>query len=165
LVAGVVGRLQRPLLCDNALQTYALPPHAPERRGHQPPSNLAEKRVLRLRLSHRMIVEAHDRGNCVAKTGACDMNSTTLKGEGQDLGGNVKETVGKATGDESLQGKGIADQITGNAKQIAGAAKDVIGNPGPAVEKAKGFAQARPFATAALVGVIGLAVLNTLRGK
>lgn len=33
------------------------------------------------------------------------------------------------------------------------------------VEKARGFAKARPAATAALVGVVGLAILNTLRGK
>lgn len=93
------------------------------------------------------------------------MNATTLNGDAQDLGGNVKETVGKVTGDRSLQNEGIADQLAGNARQIAGAAKDAFSNPGPVVEKAKGFAQARPYATAALVGVVGLAVLNSLRGK
>ena len=93
------------------------------------------------------------------------MNTTTIKGQGENLGGSVKETVGKVTGDKSLETQGIADQITGSAKQIAGAAKGVIANPGPTVEKAKGFAQARPYATAAAVGVIGLAIFNTLRGK
>jgi uncharacterized protein YjbJ (UPF0337 family) len=93
------------------------------------------------------------------------MNATTFEGETQDLGGNVKETAGKALGDKQLQGSGIADQITGNAKQIAGAAKDAFNNPGPVVDKAKGFAKERPFATAALVGVVGLALLNTLRGR
>lgn len=93
------------------------------------------------------------------------MNTTTIKGEAQDFGGNLKETVGSVTGDRSLQGAGIVDQLTGNAKQIAGAAKDALADPAPVVAKAKGFAQARPFATAALVGVVGLALLNTLRGK
>jgi uncharacterized protein YjbJ (UPF0337 family) len=93
------------------------------------------------------------------------MNTTTLKGEGQNLGGNAKEAIGKVTGDASLQKEGVADQVVGNAKQIAGAAKDVIANPGPTINKAKGFAQARPYATAAFVGVVGLALLNTLRGK
>ena len=93
------------------------------------------------------------------------MNATTLNGDAQDLGGNVKETVGKVTGDRSLQNEGIADQLAGTDRQIAGAAKDAFSNPGPVVEKAKGFAQARPYATAALVGVVGLAVLNSLRGK
>ena len=93
------------------------------------------------------------------------MNTTAIKGEVQDLGGSVKEAVGSATGDRSLQGAGIVDQLTGNAKQIAGAAKDAFANPAPVVAKAKGFAKARPFAAAALFGVVGLAVLNTLRGK
>ncbi|RYF02339.1 MAG: CsbD family protein [Oxalobacteraceae bacterium] len=93
------------------------------------------------------------------------MNTTTLKGEGQDFGGNVKQAVGDATGDKSLQSEGIADQFAGNAKQIAGAAKEAFANPAPVAAKAKGFAKARPFAAAALFGVVGLAVLNTLRGK
>ncbi len=93
------------------------------------------------------------------------MNATTLNGDEQDLGGKVKETIGKVTGDRSLQSEGIADQLAGNDRQIAGAAKDAFSNPGPVVEKAKGFAQARPYATEALVGVVGLAVLNSMRGK
>ena len=36
---------------------------------------------------------------------------------------------------------------------------------GPLVDKAKGFAKARPWASAALVGVTAIALLNTLRGK
>jgi ElaB/YqjD/DUF883 family membrane-anchored ribosome-binding protein len=44
-------------------------------------------------------------------------------------------------------------------------ARDAIANPGPVVEKAKSFAKERPYAAAALVGVVGLAILNTLRGK
>lgn len=93
------------------------------------------------------------------------MNTTTLKGETQDLGGSAKEAIGKATGDQSLQRDGIVDQLAGNARQIAGAAKDALADPAPVVAKAKGFAQARPYATAALAGVVGLAILNTLRGK
>jgi uncharacterized protein YjbJ (UPF0337 family) len=93
------------------------------------------------------------------------MNTTTLEGQGQSITGAAKEGFGKATGDDSLQGAGIADQLTGNAKQIAGAAKDAIANPAPVVDKAKGFARQRPFATAALVGVLGVALLNTLRGR
>ena len=86
------------------------------------------------------------------------MNATTLKGD-------VKEGIGNATGDEALRNEGIADQITGGAKQVVDAARNVVADPAPTIEKAKGFAKARPYATAALAGVIGLAVLNTLRGK
>lgn len=93
------------------------------------------------------------------------MNSTTLEGDGDKLGGNVKEAAGKVTGDRSLQGEGVADQVIGTAKQAAGTISDAIANPGPLVDKAKGFAREKPWATAALLGVVGLAVINTLRGK
>lgn len=42
------------------------------------------------------------------------------------------------------------------------AAQDAVG---PLVDKAKTFARERPYATAALVGTIALAVFNSLRGK
>ena len=90
------------------------------------------------------------------------MNTTTLKGDGQALGGQIKETVGDVTGNSSLQGEGVVDQITGNANKAVGAARDAVG---PLTEKATTFAKTRPYATAALLGVVGLAVLNTLRGK
>lgn len=93
------------------------------------------------------------------------MNTTTFEGQGQNLTGNVKEAVGKATGDDSLQAKGATDQVIGDAKQMAGAARDAIGNPGPLIDKAKAFAKDRPWATAALVGTLGVAIFNTLRGK
>jgi hypothetical protein len=35
----------------------------------------------------------------------------------------------------------------------------------PLTEKAKGFAKARPWTSAALVGVAAIALLNTLRGR
>lgn len=35
----------------------------------------------------------------------------------------------------------------------------------PLTEKAKSFAKARPWASAALVGVAGLALLNMVRGR
>lgn len=44
----------------------------------------------------------------------------------------------------------------------AAAAPDVVGQY---IEKARAFAKARPAATAALAGVLGIAILNTLRGK
>lgn len=35
----------------------------------------------------------------------------------------------------------------------------------PLIDKAKSFAKAKPLATATLAGVLGIALLNTLRGK
>ena len=51
-----------------------------------------------------------------------------------------------------------ADTVQGGVA----AAQDAIG---PLVEKARTFARERPYATAALVGTIALAVFNSLRGK
>ena len=93
------------------------------------------------------------------------MNTTGMQGELQDMGGNVKEGVGRATGDRSLQAEGRGDQLAGNVKQATGAAKDALANAGPMVDKARAFARERPWATAALVGTIGLAIANTLRGR
>lgn len=76
--------------------------------------------------------------------------------------GSVKETVGAATGDRSLQAGGVVDQIKGAVQK--GLAPGVDGQP-EVVGKAKQFAKDRPWAAAALVGVVGMAVLNTLRGK
>lgn len=94
------------------------------------------------------------------------MNSDTIGGTGRDIGGKVKETAGDVTGNASLQGEGLGDQLTGKAQKAYGSAKDALGGGvGPLADKAKGFARERPFAAAALAGVIGLALLNTLRGK
>ena len=94
------------------------------------------------------------------------MNDDQFSGEGRDLAGKVKETAGDFTGNSSLQGEGIADQLQGKAQKAYGAATDALsGGVGPLVDQAKGFAQKRPFAAAALFGVIGLAILNTLRGR
>ena len=90
------------------------------------------------------------------------MNTTTLKGEGQDLLGTVKQAAGEATNDSSLKTSGVADQITGSANKAIGQASDAVA---PLADKARAFAKDRPYATAALVGVVGLALLNTLRGK
>lgn len=94
------------------------------------------------------------------------MSTTSLQGDGKDIGGKVKEAAGNATGDRSLQGEGIADQIAGTVQKTVGAARDAVGGGvGPLADKAKSFAKARPYATAALVGAVGLALINTLRGK
>ena len=44
-------------------------------------------------------------------------------------------------------------------------ARQALNGGGPLLDKAKTFAKARPFASAALAGVVGIALLNTLRGK
>ena len=90
------------------------------------------------------------------------MNQDNITGTVNDVTGRTKETIGSATGDRSLQAGGIVDQIKGAIQKTIG-----DGTPGssPTIDKARGFAKERPWAAAALAGVVGLAVLNTLRGK
>lgn len=94
------------------------------------------------------------------------MIEDTLGGEARDIGGKVKETFGNVTGDTKLQSDGLVDQFAGKAEKALGAARDAIGPNGEALaQKATDFAKKRPFAVAALVGVLGVALLNTFRGR
>ncbi|HEX8484581.1 CsbD family protein [Sphingomonas sp.] len=90
------------------------------------------------------------------------MNSDTLGGGGRDLGGSIKEGAGAATGNESLRAEGVTDQLSGQVQKGYGVARDSVA---PLASKAKQFARDRPYAAAALAGVVGLAILNTLRGR
>ena len=90
------------------------------------------------------------------------MSTDTVIGEGRELGGKIEEGVGNATGDTALQSSGIADQFGGKLQKTLGEVKD---KAGPLVDQARQFAKDRPWATAAVLGTIGLALINTLRGK
>jgi uncharacterized protein YjbJ (UPF0337 family) len=94
------------------------------------------------------------------------MNTDTLTGSATDFGGKIKEGLGAAIGDKKLQGEGKADQLGGTARQTYGEAKDAVeGTIRPIVDYARQFIHERPFAAAALGGVLGIALINTLRGK
>jgi uncharacterized protein YjbJ (UPF0337 family) len=79
------------------------------------------------------------------------MNIDTLAGEGTDMKGRFKESLGNASGDRRLQQDGVADQVSGNVRKGVGALRD--------------FARERPFAAAAAAGVFGMAILGSLRGR
>ena len=49
-----------------------------------------------------------------------------LKNKAQELSGEGKEHVGKATGDEQLEAEGRKDQAAGNIKQAGEKIKDVF---------------------------------------
>ena len=49
-----------------------------------------------------------------------------LKNKAQSIGGQVKEHVGGATGDESLQAEGKKDQVAGNLKDAGEKVKDAF---------------------------------------
>ena len=55
------------------------------------------------------------------------MNKDEVKGKVDRLKGNIKESVGKATGDEKLRDEGIADQAAGNVEEGFGKARRKVG--------------------------------------
>ena len=78
------------------------------------------------------------------------MNIDTVAGEGTNLKGQFKETLGTATGDPMLQRDGIVDQLSGDIRKGFGTIRD--------------FARDQPVA-AIIAGVVGLALLSSLRGS
>lgn len=90
------------------------------------------------------------------------MNTDQIEGAATDFTGKIKETVGNVTGDTQTQSAGAADQVSGKVQKTIGDTKDAVA---PLADKARQFANDRPWTAAALVGVVGLAILNTLRGK
>jgi len=94
------------------------------------------------------------------------MNTDTLTGSTNDLGGKLKEGVGSALGDKNLQAEGQGDQFAGKAQKAIGEARDVVEDTiRPVVDYARQFIKERPFTAATLGGVLGIALINTLRGK
>ncbi|KQS51433.1 MULTISPECIES: CsbD family protein [unclassified Sphingomonas] len=94
------------------------------------------------------------------------MNSDTITGTTSDLGGKLKEGLGNAIGDKSLQTEGAADQLSGTVQKTYGQAKDAVEeNIRPVIDYVRQFSKERPFTAAAVAGVLGIALINTLRGK
>ena len=56
------------------------------------------------------------------------MNQDELNGKVDRLKGNIKESVGNATNDESLRDEGIADQAAGNVEEGFGKARRKVGD-------------------------------------
>jgi uncharacterized protein YjbJ (UPF0337 family) len=50
-----------------------------------------------------------------------------ISGAGSGLAGKLKEGIGRATGNERLEGEGFADQVAGTVKETAGEAAQVAG--------------------------------------
>jgi len=51
-----------------------------------------------------------------------------VEGAAKQAGGNVKQTVGKLTGDEKLKAEGRADQAEGKVQNTVGGVKDALRN-------------------------------------
>ena len=54
------------------------------------------------------------------------MSKEGIEGATQKGVGAVKETAGKAVGNDKLQAEGIADKVAGSAKEAVGKAKDAV---------------------------------------
>ena len=54
------------------------------------------------------------------------MSKEGIEGATQKGVGAVKETIGRALGDERLEGEGIADKVIGTAKEAVGKVKDAV---------------------------------------
>jgi uncharacterized protein YjbJ (UPF0337 family) len=49
-----------------------------------------------------------------------------VEGTAKNLGGNIKEAVGKVTGDEKLKAEGRAEQVEGKVQNAVGGLKDTL---------------------------------------
>jgi uncharacterized protein YjbJ (UPF0337 family) len=49
-----------------------------------------------------------------------------VEGAAKNLGGEIKEAAGKATGDEKLKADGRADQVEGKVQNTVGGLKDTL---------------------------------------
>lgn len=54
-------------------------------------------------------------------------NQDKAEGTGKDIKGSIKEGAGKATGNESLEAEGKADQAEGKVQKKTGDVKKVFG--------------------------------------
>lgn len=49
-----------------------------------------------------------------------------IEGAAKNIGGKIKEGVGKITGDEKLKAEGKADQVAGKVQNTVGGVKDSL---------------------------------------
>jgi uncharacterized protein YjbJ (UPF0337 family) len=54
------------------------------------------------------------------------MDKDRVEGAAKNVGGKVKEAVGKVTGDEKLKREGQADQVKGKVENVVGGMKDKV---------------------------------------
>ena len=49
-----------------------------------------------------------------------------IEGAAKNMGGKVKDGLGKATGDEKMKAEGRADQVEGKVQNTVGGVKDAV---------------------------------------
>ena len=55
--------------------------------------------------------------------------SDKIKGVANDAVGNVKQGIGKATGNDKLRAEGVAQELKGEAQKKVGDVKDAVKKP------------------------------------
>jgi uncharacterized protein YjbJ (UPF0337 family) len=61
------------------------------------------------------------------------MDKDRIEGAATNIGGKIKEGVGKLVGDSKLETEGKVDQVTGKVQNSVGGAKDAIRDAGDRV--------------------------------
>lgn len=93
-------------------------------------------------------------------------NTDTIEGATKQVTGSVKEGIGSLLGDKQIEAEGTAERTGGQVQRVFGDLIDSVeGGIQPLVDGLRKFGRERPFTAALTAGVVGLAVLNTLRGK
>ena len=56
------------------------------------------------------------------------MNKDEVKGKGKEIKGDIKQRIGKATGDERLHDEGVADEVEGTVQNKFGEGRRKVGD-------------------------------------
>ncbi len=94
------------------------------------------------------------------------MNEDRLSGSAKNVGGQVEEGLGRATGDVKTQLQGKVRQMEGTLQDAYGQAKDTAADAADAVRERTGEAadflraaiEERPYTTAAIALAIGFLI-------
>ncbi|MCW4113600.1 CsbD family protein [Aurantimonas sp. MSK8Z-1] len=54
------------------------------------------------------------------------MDKNEVKGGLKEVGGNIKESVGRATGNRDMEAEGVVDQAEGKTQKNYGKVKDAV---------------------------------------
>ncbi|MCQ8780820.1 CsbD family protein [Aurantimonas sp. CSK15Z-1] len=54
------------------------------------------------------------------------MDKNEMKGGLKEVGGNIKESVGRATGNRDMEAEGVVDQAEGKTQKNYGKVKDAV---------------------------------------
>ncbi len=83
------------------------------------------------------------------------MNSDTVKGQEDDLAGQVQEGIGNLTGDGTMEARGAAKQVAGQAQKAYGQAKEQVRETG---QQLANQVEQQPIISVMVAGVVGFAL-------